>query len=80
MTDAARTVLEQALKLSASERLELARELIGSVEPGSVDDGLAPAWIEEIERRVKDVVAGEAGPDEDWRVVLDRVRRRPRPR
>ena len=33
-------------------------------------------WIEEIGHRVDRVVAGKAGPDEDWRVVLDRIRSR----
>jgi hypothetical protein len=43
-----------------------------------VDDvgDLSQEWIEEIARRVDRVVAGEAGPDEDWRVVLDRIRGR----
>ena len=34
----------------------------------------------EIRQRVRELVAGRGGPDEDWRVVLDRIRRlRPAP-
>lgn len=75
MTETTREILERALTLPAAERVKLAQELLESVDEREGAE-LSPAWIAEIERRVGDVVAGRAGPDEDWRVVLDRIRRK----
>jgi putative addiction module component (TIGR02574 family) len=75
MTETTREILERALTLPAAERVKLAQELLESVDEREAA-ALSPAWIAEIERRVGDVVAGRAGPDEDWRVVLDRIRRK----
>jgi putative addiction module component (TIGR02574 family) len=75
MTEATRDLLERALKLPATERVKLAQELLESV--GDEEAGeLSASWISELERRVREVVAGRAGPDEDWRTVLDRIRLR----
>lgn len=73
MTNDARELLERALALAPDERIRLAHDLLQSVD--DVGD-LSTEWIEEIAHRVDRVVAGEAGPDEDWRVVLDRIRGR----
>jgi hypothetical protein len=37
-------------------------------------DGLTQEWHEEVYRRVDLILEGKGGPDEDWRVVLDRIR------
>ncbi len=75
MTNAARELLERALLLDPDERIRLAHDLLESVEGDEVGE-FSAEWITEIEQRVSRVVAGSAGPDEDWRVVLDRIRRR----
>ena len=76
MTDKARALLEQALKLAPAERAQLAYEILETVESDDeTGDGLTQEWRDEIARRVDRVLAGQGGPDEDWRVVLDRIRR-----
>lgn len=68
--------MEQALTLAPAERAQLAYEILETVEPDDEkSDGLTQEWREEIARRVDRVLAGKGGPDEDWRVVLDRIRR-----
>ena len=47
-------VAEQALSLTARERLRLATELLESVEPHGEGD-IERAWEEEIERRIADI-------------------------
>ncbi|HZU99933.1 MAG TPA: addiction module protein [Planctomycetota bacterium] len=58
MTKKTRALLEQALKLSQAERVELMDGLAASFE---AEDGssLSPEWIEEIERRVEGILSGE---------------------
>ncbi len=53
----------QALKLSASERDELLRALIASIDGQAEDtpEAIARAWDEEIERRIADFEAGKTG-------------------
>lgn len=50
----------QALKLTPSDRDELVRELIASLdgEPEGTSEEIAKAWDEEIARRVSDLEAG----------------------
>jgi len=71
----AKDLLEQALQLDEDERVLLAHDLLESVGGDDRPD-FSPEWIAELARRVDLVAKGEAGPDEDWRVVLDRIRRR----
>ena len=59
MATSASKVLEQALELTPAERLELARELITSVEPEQSPEW-ATAWKAELANRW---VAYEAGSD-----------------
>jgi putative addiction module component (TIGR02574 family) len=75
MTENARRLLEQVLKLPPAERLNLIFEALESVEDEDAGE-LSPEWREEIERRVEAVVSGRAGPGEDYRVVMDRIRKR----
>jgi len=51
----------QALKLSPSDRDELVRALIASVdgEPEDTPEAIARAWEEEIERRIADLDSGK---------------------
>ena len=75
----AKALLEQALTLPEPERAKLAYEILESVAGKAAEgDGLTQEWREEISRRVDLFLAGKGGPDEDWRVVLDRIRRSPR--
>jgi putative addiction module component (TIGR02574 family) len=71
-------LLEHALKLSPSDRLALATELLDSVE-GPEDPEWAAAWAAELDRRVKELDAGtvKAVPWEQVRLeMLERLRSR----
>ncbi len=52
-------VAEQALSLTAAERLRLASELLESVEPAGGDE-IEHAWEEEIQRRITEIDSGNA--------------------
>lgn len=73
MAKSAATVLEQALELGPDERVDVAAELLASVEPPP--EGWSEAWRAEIERRVAAVRAGTTTPS-----PLDEVRARFRAR
>ena len=45
--------------LSADDRMHLLRDLIADLD-GSMDEGVEKAWLEEAERRYKDLKAGKA--------------------
>ena len=45
--------------LSADDRMHLLRDLIADLD-GSMDEGVEKAWLEEAERRDKDLKAGKA--------------------
>jgi putative addiction module component (TIGR02574 family) len=72
MTKNADRLLEEALKLPASERAKLAAELLSSLEDR--DEDVKAAWAAEIARRAADA---DVDPDdeEDWRAALDDIRR-----
>ena len=59
MSNAARHLLEEALRLPLQERAELAAELLASVD-GEPDADVDAAWAAEIERRARRVIAGES--------------------
>jgi hypothetical protein len=55
-------LLEEALRLSADQRAELASELLATLEPDTPSERRTEAeWIEEIERRARSAVAGSPG-------------------
>lgn len=54
-------MLEEALKLSADARADLAGVLISSLDD-EVEEGAESAWADEIERRLADVEAGSVKP------------------
>lgn len=70
-------VLEQAKRLSADERLEIARELLASVdedEESGTPEEIEAAWDDEIQRRDEQVLAGGGGAH-DAESVLAEVER-----
>ncbi len=52
MTDKSQAIVEQALKLSPTERAEVAEKLIGSLDEVP-DTDVEQAWQEEIQRRLQ---------------------------
>lgn len=71
MTERARKIIDDAVRLSAEERAEIVDELL--VTLGGAD--LHPDWIPELERRAR---AAHAAPDggEPWDQVERRLRAR----
>ena len=64
-------VFEAALALPEPDRARLAHELLLSLDAGE-DEGADEAWVDEIERRLKQVDDGTAVV-EDWDAVRDRI-------
>ena len=58
MTQKSQVLLEEALKLTAYERAEVAEQLIASLDevPGT---GVEQAWQEEIQKRLQQIERGE---------------------
>ena len=78
MSDDARHVFDEALRLSVGERAKLAAELLASVD-GPSDDDAAEAWAVELERRAERAVNGQSIGN-DWptvRAEIEARRRRP---
>jgi hypothetical protein len=67
MSDDARHVLDEALRLPLAERAKLAAELLASVD-GAADDDAGEVWAAEIERRAERAIVGES-KGKDWPVV-----------
>jgi putative addiction module component (TIGR02574 family) len=65
-----RDLLSDALSLPAGERARIAHELILSLDEGE-DPDAADAWVEEIERRAREIDSG-AVATEDWSTVRAR--------
>lgn len=62
MSRDAAQLLQDALQLSESQRVELAFELLDSLEPAPPgSERSEEEWISEIERRVQAALAGEPG-------------------
>jgi putative addiction module component (TIGR02574 family) len=77
MSGHVRTVLEQAKRLTADERIEIARELLASVdedEETGTPEEIEAAWDAEIQRRDEEVLAGGGGAH-DAEDVLAEVER-----
>ena len=58
MTRAVAELFQEASRLPEADRAELAGRLLESLH-GTPDEGVELAWAEEIERRVRQVDAGE---------------------
>lgn len=69
----ARTLVAQALRLSESERVRMAAELLESVE-GPPNDANDDDWLAEINRRADSVRRGES-VSESWAHVRDELLR-----
>lgn len=72
MTDKSKVVLEEALKLTANERAEVAEQLIASLDE-IPDTDVEQAWQEEIQRRLQQVERGEVKTI-PWEEVQRRLR------
>ncbi len=71
MANPARKVLDDALALTPDERLEIAAELMASVD-GASDPDWERAWAAELQRRVREADAsGDRG--ESWDAVRARL-------
>jgi putative addiction module component (TIGR02574 family) len=73
VTKATSKLLEDALKLDASERAELASELLASLDAEADEDAEA-AWAAEIQERAARARSGE-DPGKPWPEVRDRLER-----
>jgi len=73
MTDAARAILADALRLEAEARAELAAELLASLD-GPKDPDAEAEWALEIQRRIAAIDAGNARL-EPWDAVRQRIER-----
>jgi putative addiction module component (TIGR02574 family) len=73
VTDRAEQLLDAALKLSESERADLAARLIQSLD-SETDSEVDAAWATEIERRCAALDSGEAVTS-DWSEVRQRIER-----
>ncbi len=74
MSDAARKILQDVLALPENERLELASEIIASVD-GPRDADWEAAWLAELDRRTEAAThRGESGSD--WTDARARILRR----
>jgi putative addiction module component (TIGR02574 family) len=71
MSDAARKLLQEVLNLPEKERLELASEIIASVD-GPQDAGWDDAWVFELDRRV-DAAKSRGETGSDWSEVRSRI-------
>jgi putative addiction module component (TIGR02574 family) len=71
MTKSTAAVLADALRLDASERAQLAAELLGSLS-GPSDPQAEAAWDVEIDRRLAAIEAGTAEL-EPWESVKRRI-------
>ena len=68
------TLFEQALKLPRKDRVRLVRRLLASLE-GPADPNAAAAWVDELERRLKEARSGRVTPIE-WSDVRKRLEQR----
>jgi hypothetical protein len=75
MAQPARDIFSAALALSEAERLELASNLIASVD-GPVDPDWEDAWVDEIDRRDQGQRASASSWPEVRGRVLERLSRR----
>ena len=73
MLNSVEDVRDQALRLSAADRANLARDLLLSLESEPLDDDCDAAWEVELEARASAVAAGKHSVS-DWREAVARVR------
>ena len=54
-------LIEDAIRLSEADRIRLAERLLATLD-GEPDAGAADAWVEEIERRTREIEQGLVKP------------------
>ena len=59
MEQSSQSILDQALKLPANERAEVAEQLIQSLDP-QADSEVEHAWQQEIQQRLSEITSGVA--------------------
>jgi putative addiction module component (TIGR02574 family) len=74
MTSSARKLLQDVLALPEDERLELASEIIASVD-GLGDGDWEATWLTELDRRA-DAAKARGGTASDWADVRARILKR----
>ena len=74
MTNRTEELLAEVLKLPLSERAALAAEVLASMD-GEADADVEAAWLVEIERRGRRVLAGES-QGIPWEQVSARIEKR----
>lgn len=72
MTEKSQVVLEEALKLSANERAEVAEQLIASLDEVP-DTDVEQVWQQEVQRRLQQIGRGEVKTI-PWEEVQRRLR------
>lgn len=74
MTGQAEALLREALALPEADRADVAAELLASLDAPIADDPatVQTLWSQELERRAKRVLSGEA-IGEDWSSVRQRL-------
>ncbi len=72
MSEPAKKLLDEVLRLSIHDRATLAAELLASLD-GTADEEVEAAWAAEIQRRVARVSAGD-GAFESWDTVREQLR------
>lgn len=74
MTGQAEALLREALALPEEDRADVAAELLASLDAPAADDPttVQTLWSQELERRAKRVLSGEA-IGEDWSSVRQRL-------
>jgi putative addiction module component (TIGR02574 family) len=58
MSTGAKEILEATLKLDAKERARIAHEIIVSLDEEPVEEGVEPAWEQELARRADEIDSG----------------------
>ncbi len=66
-----KAVFDEALRLPRTERAELARDLIASLDDPA-EQNVEAAWLAEVEKRLREVDEGTARL-EDWVTVRTRI-------
>ena len=71
-----KAILEAALRLAKSERVQLAEQIIASLEPEDEAE-VDAAWVAEIERRFQELERGAVEPV-PWSKVKESATKQPR--
>jgi putative addiction module component (TIGR02574 family) len=71
MTDAARKLLDAAMRLAPSERAKLAAQLLATLDDAEPDTDWEQAWVAELSRRIDDGTSTES-----WEAVYTQLRAR----